>query len=74
MERTILGGGGALGALKFSSLLSSEICGHVVRYIINSISEKILQPEDANYRSSGLYRRTVWCSVTVCKGLTFGSH
>ena len=31
----ILGGGRALGALQFSSLLSPEKCGHAVRYVIN---------------------------------------
>jgi hypothetical protein len=36
----ILGGVGALGALNFSSLLSSEICGQAVRYIINKNSEQ----------------------------------
>jgi len=36
----ILGGGGGLGALKFSSLLSSEKCGHAVRYVIENKSEQ----------------------------------
>ena len=32
----IFGGGGGLGALKFSSLLSSEKCGRAVGYVINN--------------------------------------